>query len=70
MMDDTTWIMRIELKVPVGKSFEFITIFTIYAPYMHKKNSAEQGVEEFWMELENEITRTPKVVGGDLSMPV
>jgi exonuclease III len=69
VMDETTRIMAIDLKVPAGKSFEVLTIFNVYAPSTH--GNAIKVVEDFWTALEDEITRTPEtnipIVGGDLN---
>jgi hypothetical protein len=35
VMDDTTRIMTIELKVPAGNSFENLTLLHVYAPKSH-----------------------------------
>ena len=69
VMDDTTRIMAIDLKVPAGNSFECITIFNVYPPSTHR--NSEEVVEDFWTQLEDEIARTPKnsipIVGGDIN---
>ena len=69
VMDGTTRIMAIELKVPVGKSFECLTIFNVYAPSTH--GNKPEVVEAFWTKLENEIARMPEastpIVGGDIN---
>ena len=69
IMDETTRIMAIELRVPAGKSFENLTIYNVYAPSTH--GNAEEVVEKFWTELEDEITQTPKgsipIIGGDIN---
>jgi hypothetical protein len=67
-MDDTT-----DLKFPAGNLFECITMnYNVYAPSTHG-NTAEM-VEEFWMELENEIKETPKgstpIVGSNINAQI
>jgi hypothetical protein len=71
-IDNTTCIMAIDLKVLMGNSFECITFFSVYA--LSTYGNTGDVVKAFWMELENEITRTPKdsipIVGGDIkAMP-
>jgi hypothetical protein len=44
VMDETTRIMAIELRVPVGKLFENLTIYNVYAPSTH--GNAEEVVEK------------------------
>jgi exonuclease III len=69
VMDDTTRIMGIDLKVPVGKSFENLTIFNIYAPSTH--GNEIETVENFWTEVEDQLMKLPKnsipIVGGDIN---
>jgi hypothetical protein len=68
-MDDTTQIMTIKLKVPLGNSFENLTIFNVYAPSLH--GNTEDIDKSFWMELEDKIARTPEsstpIIGGDIN---
>jgi exonuclease III len=69
LMDDTTRIMGIDLRVPAGNSFENLTIFNIYAPSTH--GNELETVENFWTELEDELVKIPKnsipIVGGDIN---
>jgi hypothetical protein len=58
VMDDTTCIIVIDLKVLARNSFECITIYNVYAPSRHSNTA--KVVKEFWTELENEIEGTPE----------
>jgi hypothetical protein len=69
VMDDTTRIMGIDLKVPSGNSFKNLTIFNVYAPSTHGNDI--ETVEDFWTNLEDEIVGLPKenipIIGRDIN---
>jgi hypothetical protein len=59
VMDDTTRIMGIDLKVPSRNSyFKNLTIFNVYAPSTHRNDI--KTVEDFWTKLEDEVVSLPK----------